>query len=114
VLANGIRDRAGKLLIPPRIYDLAGYRRTISKLRELSPELLLTAHYPLMGRAEAAEFLDLCDAFCDDAVRVTRAACSGGVPTLKDLVAALDEQLGPYPEFVAELAAIGRSALAAV
>jgi hypothetical protein len=114
VLANGIRDRAGKLLIPPRIYDLAGYRRTISTLRELSPELLLTAHYPLMGRAEAAEFLDLCDAFCDDAVRVTRAVCGDGVPTLKDLVAALDEQLGPYPEFVAELAAIARSALAAV
>jgi glyoxylase-like metal-dependent hydrolase (beta-lactamase superfamily II) len=115
VLGNGIRNRAGKLLIPPRIYDLAGYRRTISTLRGLSPELLLTAHYPLMGRAESAEFLDLCDAFCDDAVRVTRAFCSGGgEPTLKALVAALDEQLGPYPEFVAELAAIARSALAAV
>ena len=67
-----------------------------------------------MGRAEAAEFLDLCDAFCDDAVRVTRTLAAGGEPTLRDLVAALDEELGPYPEFVAELAAIARSALAAV
>jgi hypothetical protein len=39
---------------------------------------------------------------------------ASAVPSLKDLVAALDEQLGPYPEYVAELAAIGRSALAAV
>ena len=29
-------------------------------------------------------------------------------------MAALDEQLGPYPEFTVELAAIARSALAAV
>jgi glyoxylase-like metal-dependent hydrolase (beta-lactamase superfamily II) len=114
VLGNGIRDRAGNLLIPPRIYDLPGYRRTISTLRALSPERLLTAHFPLMDRAEAAEFLDLCEAFCDDAVRVTRSVAGGGEPTLRDVVAALDEQLGPYPEFAAELAAIARSALATV
>jgi hypothetical protein len=65
-----------------------------------------------MERAEAAEFLDLCDAFCNDAVRVTRAAAAGGEPALRDVVAALDEELGPYPDFVAELAAIARSALA--
>ena len=115
VLADGIRDRAGQLLIPPRIYDLPGYRRTIATLRGLAPELLLTAHYPLMQRVEAAEFLDVCDAFCEDAVRVVRAAGAGGdVPTLKQLVAALDAHLGPYPEFTVELAAIARSALAAV
>jgi glyoxylase-like metal-dependent hydrolase (beta-lactamase superfamily II) len=114
VLGNGIRDRAGNLLIPPRIYDVAGYRQTISTLRALAPELLLTAHYPLMGRAEAAQFLDLCEAFCDDAVRVTRTLAAGGEPTLQALVAALDEELGPYPEFAAELAAIARSALTQV
>jgi glyoxylase-like metal-dependent hydrolase (beta-lactamase superfamily II) len=59
VLGNGIRDRAGNLLIPPRIYDLPSYRRTISALRELSPELLLTAHHPLMDRTAAAEFLNV-------------------------------------------------------
>jgi glyoxylase-like metal-dependent hydrolase (beta-lactamase superfamily II) len=113
VLGNGVRDRRGTVLIPPRIYDLPGYRRTISALQALSPELLLTAHYPLMDRAAAAEFLDSCEVFCDDAVRVTQAIASAGEPQLRDLVAALDEQLGPYPEFVVELAAIARSALAA-
>jgi hypothetical protein len=43
---------------------------------------------------------------------VTRAAAAGGEPALRDVVAALDEELGPYPDFVAELAAIARSALA--
>jgi glyoxylase-like metal-dependent hydrolase (beta-lactamase superfamily II) len=114
VLADGVRDRAGTLLIPPRIYDLAGYRTTISTLRALQPELLLTAHYPLMNRNECAEFLDVCDAFCADVVRITRAACRTREPTLKELVETLDGQLGPYPEFVAELAAIARSALSAV
>jgi glyoxylase-like metal-dependent hydrolase (beta-lactamase superfamily II) len=59
VLGRGVCDRAGTLLIPPRIYDLPGYRRTIATLRALAPERLLTAHYPLMDRAEAADFLDL-------------------------------------------------------
>jgi glyoxylase-like metal-dependent hydrolase (beta-lactamase superfamily II) len=112
VLGNGIRDRAGNLLSPPRIYDLPGYRRTISELRVRAPERLLTAHYPLMDRAEGLEFLDLCEGFCDDAVRVTRAVASNGEPALRDVVSALDEELGPYPDFVAELAAIARSALA--
>jgi len=112
VLGNGVRDRAGNLLIPPRIYDVPGYRHTIAQLQALAPERLLTAHFPPMERAEAAEFLDLCDAFCNDAVRVTRAAAAGGETALRDVVAALDEELGPYPDFVAELAAIARSALA--
>ena len=114
VLGNGVRDRAGNLLIPPRIYDLPGYRHTISQLQALAPERLLTAHFPPMDRAEAAGFLDLCDAFCDDAVRVTRATAAGGEPSLRDVVAALDEELGPYPDFVGELAAIARSALAII
>jgi glyoxylase-like metal-dependent hydrolase (beta-lactamase superfamily II) len=112
VLGRGVHDRDGVLLIPPRIYDLPAYRRTIATLRALSPELMLTAHYPIMDRRAAAEFLDLCDGFCDDVLRVTRAVEAAGEPSLLAVVAALDEQLGPYPEFVVELAAIARSALA--
>ena len=51
VLGRGVCDRAGQLLIPPRIYDLPGYRGTIETVRALRPELLLTAHYPVMDRA---------------------------------------------------------------
>ena len=45
---------------------------------------------------------------------MTRATAAGREPALRDVVAALDEELGPYPEFVAELAAIARSALAII
>ena len=114
VLGRGVADRAGNLLIPPRIYDLPGYRRTISTLRALSPELLLTAHYPVMDRRDCGEFLDLSDAFCEDALRVTRAVATSDDASLSAVVAALDEQLGPYPQFVAELAAIARSALTVI
>jgi glyoxylase-like metal-dependent hydrolase (beta-lactamase superfamily II) len=114
VLGHGIYDRAGKLLIPPRINDLRGYRSTISTLRELAPELLLTAHYPLMDRAETAEFLDLSDAFCDEVMRVTRSVVATGEPSLLKVVVALDDRIGPYPEFVAELAAVARGALAMI
>ena len=75
VLGNGIVDREGRLLIPPRIYDLPGYRRTIESLRALRPELLLTAHYPVMNRQEAEAFLELSLGFCDDGC-ASRAASS--------------------------------------
>ena len=112
VLGNGIVDRAGQLLIPPRIYDLPGYRRTIESVRALRPELLLTAHYPVMNRAEAEAFLDLSLGFCDDVLRITRGVVARGEPNLRAVVEAIDAGIGPYPEFTQELTAIARSALA--
>ena len=111
VLGHGICDRAGKLLIPPRIYDLPGYRRTIESVRALRPELLLTAHYPVMNRAEAEAFLDLSLGFCDDVLRIARGVVARGEPNLRAVVEAIDAGIGPYPEFTQELTAIARSAL---
>ncbi len=111
VLADGIRDRAGALLIPPRIYDLAGYRGTIARIRALRPELLLTAHYPIMGRDEASAFLDVAWGFCDDVVRIVRDVAARGEPNLRAAVEAIDAGVGPFPEFTQELTAIARSAL---
>ena len=48
-LLDGIYDRAGNKLIPPRYYDAGAYRSTIRRIRALEPELLLTAHYGVMG-----------------------------------------------------------------
>jgi hypothetical protein len=112
VLGQGVCDRAGRLLIPPRIYDLPGYRRTIERLLGLRPELLLTAHYPVMNRQEAEAFLELSLGFCDDVLRITRGVVAGGQPNLRAVVEAIDTGIGPYPEFTQELTAIARSALA--
>ncbi|MDX6560693.1 MAG: hypothetical protein QOD65_507 [Gaiellales bacterium] len=112
VLGKGIYDRAGQLLIPPRIYDLPAYRRTIESVRALRPELLLTAHYPVMNREEAEAFLDLSLGFCDDVLRIARGVVARGEPNLRAVVEAIDAEIGPYPEFTQELTAIARSALA--
>jgi glyoxylase-like metal-dependent hydrolase (beta-lactamase superfamily II) len=114
VLGKGICDRAGQLLIPPRIYDLPAYRRTIASVRALRPELLLTAHYPVMNREEAEAFLDLSLGFCDDVLRIARGVAARGEPNLRAVVEAIDAEIGPYPEFTQELTAIARSALASL
>jgi glyoxylase-like metal-dependent hydrolase (beta-lactamase superfamily II) len=112
VLGQGVCDRAGDLLIPPRIYDLPGYRGTLATLRALRPELLLTAHFPVMGRDEAEAFVALSEGFCDDVQRIAQGVAARGEPTLRAVVEAIDAGIGPYPEFTQELTAIARSALA--
>ena len=54
-LADGVYDRAGNRLIPPRYYSAAGYEATIRRLRALDPALLLTAHYDVMERDAARD-----------------------------------------------------------
>ncbi len=74
VLADGIYTRTGRKLIPPRYYDLQALRETIARLEALQPELLLTAHYPVLDRSEALEWLATGRAFVDDVERVVGAA----------------------------------------
>jgi glyoxylase-like metal-dependent hydrolase (beta-lactamase superfamily II) len=111
VLGDGIHDRAGNLLIPPRYYDAAAYEATIRRLRALDPELLLTAHYDVMERAAAREFLDRSLEF----VREVRAAVRAASATsLRELTAIVDAAVGPFPDFTHELAASVRAHLAEV
>jgi glyoxylase-like metal-dependent hydrolase (beta-lactamase superfamily II) len=109
VLSDGVYDRAGNRLIPPRYYDAAAYEATIRRLRALDPELLLTAHYPVMERAAAREFLDRSLAF----VATVRAAVRSARTTeLRALTADVDAAVGPFPAFAHELAAAVRAHLA--
>jgi glyoxylase-like metal-dependent hydrolase (beta-lactamase superfamily II) len=109
VLADGVYDRAGNRLIPPRYYDAGAYEATIRRLRALDPELLLTAHYEVMERAAAREFLDRSLAF----VAAVRAAVRSARTTeLRALTAAVDAAVGPFPAFTHELAASVRAHLA--
>lgn len=110
VLADGIYDRKGTKLIPPRYYDLRGLRETISRLQALSPELLLTAHYPVLERQAAQDWLESGRAFVDDVERVVREAIRAGTTDLWELTQRVDAELGPYPEFMTELGATVREA----
>jgi glyoxylase-like metal-dependent hydrolase (beta-lactamase superfamily II) len=114
VLERGVYDRAGRRLLPPRYYDAAQYRQTIRRLRELEPELLLTAHYDVLAGAAVAAFLDRCLDHDRDVEAAVHVGLRAGLRTLRDLTRFADERLGPYPEFTIELAASVRShALAA-
>lgn len=113
VLERGVRDRAGTLLIPPRIYDVGAYRATIDRVRALGAQTLVTAHFPVMRGAEVGAFLDRSVAFVDDvAATVAEAVGDGAATDLRDAWARADARLGPYPEFAIELAAAVRSELA--
>jgi glyoxylase-like metal-dependent hydrolase (beta-lactamase superfamily II) len=109
VLADGVYDRAGNRLIPPRYYDAAAYEATIRRLRALDPDLLLTAHYEVMERATAREFLDRSLEF----VGAVRAAVrASGTTDLRALTEEVDAAVGPFPAFTHELAASVRAHLA--
>lgn len=110
VLADGIYDRAGRRLIPPRYYDLEALRQTIFRLESLRPELLLTAHYPVLERDRALDWLDTGRAFVDDVERVVRTTIADGTTDLWRLTQRVDGALGPFPEFMTELGATVREA----
>jgi glyoxylase-like metal-dependent hydrolase (beta-lactamase superfamily II) len=106
VLERGIYSNDGELLIPPRIYDLDGYRATIRRLRDLEPDLLLTAHYPVMDASEGRAFLDRALAYTDEVEQAIRDELAAGTQGLWPIALRLDERFGPYPEFRTELGAI--------
>ena len=110
VLADGIYDRAGNRLIPPRYYDLQAVRETIARLEALQPDLLLTAHYPVLDRAQALEWLATGRAFVDHVERVVRAVPVEERADLWALTQRVDAALGPFPQFMTELGATVREA----
>jgi glyoxylase-like metal-dependent hydrolase (beta-lactamase superfamily II) len=110
-LADGVRDRAGNRLIPPRYYTAVGYEATLRSLRSLDPELLLTAHFPVMERDAARAFLDASLGFVADVRRAVRSAVRGGTAELRAVTRAVDDALGPFPAFGHELAASVRAHL---
>jgi len=110
VLADGIYDRAGNKLIPPRYYDLQAVRETIARLEVLRPDLLLTAHYPVLEGKEALEWLATGRAFVDEVERVVRSASVDERADLWALTQQVDAVLGPFPQFMTELGATVREA----
>lgn len=113
-LGDGIYDRSGNKLIPPRYYDAEAYRSTIRSLRALEPDLLLTAHYDPMDAAQCREFCERSLAHVDAVEAIVRDALESGETRLKELTDLVDQRLGPFPEFATELAAGIRSHLAAL
>jgi glyoxylase-like metal-dependent hydrolase (beta-lactamase superfamily II) len=111
-LADGVCDRAGQRLIPPRYYSAADYEATIRRVRALDPALLLTAHWPVMEREAARAFLDRSLAFVEAVREAVHAGVRAGTTELWPLTQAVDAEVGPFPAFTHELAASVRAHLA--
>jgi glyoxylase-like metal-dependent hydrolase (beta-lactamase superfamily II) len=97
-LRRGVPDLVGRLLSPPPYYDVDSYLATLRRLRELRPEWLLTAHYPIMRGAEVAAFFAESLAFVEriDAAVLGALQDAGQPMTLGAVVAALDAEIGPF------------------
>jgi len=108
VAQDGVYDRAGERLIPPRYYDARAYEATIRRVRALDADLLLTAHYDVMDRPAARDFLDRSLAFVDAVRDAVRSAQS---TDLRTLTQEIDRAVGPFPSFTHELAASVRAHL---
>jgi glyoxylase-like metal-dependent hydrolase (beta-lactamase superfamily II) len=109
VLHEGIYDRAGNKLIPPRYYDARAQQETIRRLLALEPDLLLTAHYPVMERDGARAWLREALAFTEQLEAVVREGVAAGTTDLWELTKLANERLGPYPEWTTELGASVRA-----
>jgi glyoxylase-like metal-dependent hydrolase (beta-lactamase superfamily II) len=108
ILDRGIRDRAGTLLIPPRIYDTVGYLATIARVEALAPARLFTAHFDVMEGDAIAAFLERSRAQDEGVAEAVRDGLAEGDSDLWALTDRADRRLGPYPEFTIELAAAVR------
>ncbi len=100
VMGHGFDAADGGRAGPPPYVDLTAYRATIARLRELAPERLGTAHFPLFEGELVGRFLDSSERFTEDLERALERA-EGGVAELLGPVAA---ELGGYPEMEVELA----------
>jgi glyoxylase-like metal-dependent hydrolase (beta-lactamase superfamily II) len=110
-LADGVCDRDGNRLIPPRYYSATDYEATIRRLRALDPSILLTAHYAVMDRDATRAFLDRSLAFVDAVREAVRVGVQNGTTELWPLTQAVDVAVGPFPAFTHELAASVRAHL---
>lgn len=104
-LGRGLLDMEDNVISPPPYFDVAAYEGTVRLLQELSPRLLLTAHYDVMEGEEADRFLQESADFVERARRaVSGALKEHGELGLNGLLEATNPELGPFIVMENELA----------
>lgn len=103
VLGETVPTADGRPAFPPTYRDTAPYVDTITRLRMLHPELLLTAHYPIYEGPAADKFFADSLAYTELVDRVVEAELRGGEElTSLELIHRTASQLGPWEPDAAE------------
>jgi glyoxylase-like metal-dependent hydrolase (beta-lactamase superfamily II) len=104
VMGRGFPDIDGQLVAPPPYIDLAAYRTTIARLRDLAPAVLGTAHFPSLEGARVDEFLVESAEFTVDLERALQAADPPHERPIAGVLGDVASALGGYPQMQVELA----------
>jgi len=99
VLGSAVLLADGSPAFPPTYRYVDTYLGTVQRLQAMGLDQLLTAHYPVYGGPDAAEFLADTRAFADRAEAALRKelAAAGGPVTMTALTERLGPRLGRWP-----------------
>jgi len=65
-LGDGLRDRTGRIVIPPSYYNPVQYLETLTKIEQLVPRILLTGHLPILSGEAIDQLLTTSRLFVDE------------------------------------------------
>jgi glyoxylase-like metal-dependent hydrolase (beta-lactamase superfamily II) len=100
VLGDAVRQADGKPAFPPTYRYVDSYLGTIGRCEAISPDLLLTGHYPTMDAEGAREFFAVSRAFVervDDVVFGEIGAAGDRGLSLHELLRQANPKLGDWP-----------------
>jgi glyoxylase-like metal-dependent hydrolase (beta-lactamase superfamily II) len=97
ILGNAVPLADGTPSFPPTYRHVDSYLATISRVRNLAPHTLLTAHYGDFTGDEVSVFLDESEAFVHHLDAVMRSAITEKPKTLEDLVNEINPEVATWP-----------------
>ena len=104
ILGDTVPTASGTPAFPPTYRDTDPCLATIAMARELDPNLLLTAHYPVYEGEQVRAFLDTSAnhvAHIDRVLEAHLRSCTEPATTL-EIIAATHDELGPWGEDAAQ------------
>lgn len=102
-LGNTVPTADGAPAFPPTYRDTDPYLATLRRFRELDPELLLTAHYPIYEGTAVGAFLDLSEHYTELLDRALAGALDdGSAHTTLELISRIAPTMGPWPPSAAD------------
>ena len=98
-LGESVLFADGSPAFPPTYRDTDPYLHSLRRFRDLDPELLLTAHYPVYEGPEAAAFLTRSEAYVEriDVILTELLRSIGRPASTLELVRSAGARLGPWP-----------------